>query len=61
MQDYCGFTRAIGNPKKLHTIRVTFTDGQKANYTIGMLPLLKTDFAVAEIMDNETGEILYSK
>ena len=50
---------AIGNRKHYDTIRVTFVNGSSANYTMSMLPLFKTEPAVVEIMDNQTGEILY--
>ncbi len=60
-QDYFGFTKAIGNRKHQQTIKVTFANGQTANYSKYMLGMLKTEPATIEIMDNETGEILYSK
>jgi len=60
-QDYFGFTKAIGNRKQQQTIKVTFVNGRAANYSKPMFSMLKTETAVLEIMDNETGEILYSK
>lgn len=42
-------------------IKVTFTNGRKIVYTMNIFRLLKTDPQVLEIMDSETGEILYSR
>lgn len=50
-------------PLHLHEIMVTFYDGQTAKYTTAILygPYgLQTDPAVVEIVDLETGEILYT-
>ena len=61
MKDSFGFINAIGNKTKQATIKATFTTGQQANYSRYMADMLKTDPAIVEIMDNETGEILYYK
>ena len=45
--------------KRTHDILVTFGDGKQARYTISILEMLKAEPMVAEIMDLETGEILY--
>ena len=50
-------------PRELHYIKVTFYNGQTATYTTAALYGrfgLQTDPAVFEIMDMETGEILYT-
>lgn len=50
-------------PKHLHEIMVTFYDGSTAKYTTAILygPYgLHTDPAVVEIVDLETGEIIYT-
>lgn len=44
-----------------NTITVLFENGKEATYTKKILKLLMTDTAVLEIMDNETGEMLYIK
>ena len=44
-----------------HTITVTWANGNRATYSAYMADILKTDPAALEIMDNETGEILYIK
>lgn len=44
-----------------NTINVTFTTGQTATYTRNILPLLKTDNAVVEIVDTETAEVIFSR
>ena len=41
------------------TITVTFAGHAPAIYSKSMLPLFKTDPAVIDIMDTQTGEILY--
>ncbi len=43
------------------TITVLFLNGREVVYTKKILRLLMTDTAVLEIMDNETGEMLYIK
>lgn len=43
------------------TITVLFLNGREVVYTKKILMLLMTDTAVLEIMDNETGEMLYIK
>ncbi len=43
------------------TITVLFISGREVVYTKKILRLLMTDTAVLEIMDNETGEMLYIK
>lgn len=40
-------------------ISVLFDDGRRATYTTAVLQLLKSDPKVVDIMDLETGEILY--
>ena len=42
-------------------IMATFENGRKVVYTMNIYYLLKNDPAVIEIMDNQTGEIIYSK
>ena len=42
-------------------INVIFTNGRKIVYTMNIFQLLKIDPQVLEIMDSETGEILYSR
>ena len=40
-------------------ITVTFSNGRQVVYTMAIFDLLKADNSVIEIMDNETGEILF--
>lgn len=40
-------------------IIVTFKNGRKVNYTMNIYSLLTTDPEVMEIMDANTGEVLY--
>lgn len=47
--------------KNMKLIVVTFIDGMRATYTDGILNLLLTDETVLEIMDKETGEIIFKK
>lgn len=42
-------------------ISVTFTNGRKVIYTMNIYRLLTTDPDVMEIMDIETGEILFNR
>ena len=42
-------------------IRVTFANGREVIYTMNIFRLLKTDPDVQEIMDTETGEILFNR
>ena len=44
-----------------HTIKVTWLNGSEATYSYTMANLIETDTQCLEIMDNETGEILYAK
>ena len=53
------FSRAIYGNAPAHTVTVTWTNGTRATYGAHMTDLLKTDPAALEIMDNETGEIIY--
>lgn len=53
------FIKAIGNNEKQHEIVVAFKDGSSGIYTMNIFDLLKSDPDVLEIMDNETGELLY--
>jgi hypothetical protein len=55
------FIRAITETPPTHTITATFTNGQTATYSAYMTDLLRTDPATLEIMDNDTGELLYIK
>ena len=55
------FIRAIYGKTPAHTVTVTWTNGTRATYSAHMADLLKTDPTALEIMDNETGEIIYMK
>ena len=55
------FIRAIYSKAPAHTVTVTWMNGNRATYSAHMADLLKTDPAALEIMDNETGEIIYIK
>lgn len=52
---------AIGNNEKQHTIIAYFKGGREATYTINILEMLKTDPAIIDIIDGETGEIIYTR
>ena len=41
------------------TVTVTLADGQVADYTKGVLPMMIGDPMVKRIVDNESGEIIY--
>ena len=61
MNDSLGFLNALNHAgPKPKEILVTFAGGQQATYTVAILELLKSDPSVVEIMDMETGELLYS-
>ena len=55
------FINAIGNDKKYHKIMVTFSSGKSGIYTDRIIEMLKSDPATMEIIDSETGEVLYYK
>ena len=59
MIDTIGILKAISPQEAPHIITVIFRNGQKATYTTNIIEILKTDPAVKEIIDNETGELLY--
>lgn len=52
---------AIFGEKQGKPIIVYFTDGKKVNYTGSILSELKTDPTVQEIIDGETGELIFSR
>ena len=49
----------FGKVRYEDTITVTLADGQVANYTKGILPMMIGDPIVKRIVDNATGEIIY--
>lgn len=49
----------FGNVSHKDTVTVTLTDGQVADYTKGVLPMMLGDPMVKRIVDNESGEIIY--
>ena len=55
------FINVIGNDKKYRKIMVTFSSGQSGIYTDRIMEMLKSDPATMEIIDSETGEVLYYK
>ena len=44
--------------QEIGTVTVLFKDGRQATYTKSILAMLMTDDFIAEIMDDETGELL---
>lgn len=42
-------------------IRAYFSDGSSDTYTMAIFDLLKSDYSVDCIIDNDTGEILFSR
>lgn len=53
------FIKALDTTTTTSNILVTFRDSTQAEYTTNILELLKTDNDVTEIMDMETGELLF--
>jgi len=53
------FIKALDTKAITQNILVTFRNGQQDIYTTNILNLLKTDKDVTEIMDMETGELLF--
>lgn len=51
----------IFGEKQGKSIIVYFTNGEKVNYTDSILSELKTDPAVRDIIDGETGELIFSR
>lgn len=45
----------------MKTITAYFKNGRAVTYTTAILELLKTDAGIDYIIDNETGEVLYSR
>jgi hypothetical protein len=54
------FIKAIGNKPTEKAIIAYFKDGSKADYTMAIYGLLITDRGIRDIVDGETGEIIYS-
>lgn len=54
------FAKAIFGKRRQKEIQATFRDGSTAVYTEAVLKLLATDPDTVEIIDLETGELLYN-
>ena len=62
--DPFGFISAINTSArsaKFRNIIATFCDGRRADYTDRILADLKQDPSVVDIIDAQTGEVLYIK
>lgn len=59
MIDTIGILKAISPQEAPPTITAIFRNGTTATYTTSIFELLKTDPSVQEIIDNETGELLF--
>lgn len=55
------FTRAIFNQEQQPEIIAYFRDGRSATYTARILDDLRRDNNTAEIVDTETGEVLFCR
>lgn len=55
------FINAIGNQASAPPIIAIFKDREPVTYTAAILELLKTDPAVTDICDGETGEIIFTR
>jgi hypothetical protein len=55
------FIKALDTNKKVHVITAHFKNGQKVEYTIDILDMLKDEKDITCITDNETGEIIWEK
>ena len=53
------FIKALDTNNKVHIITAHFKDGQKVEYTINILDMLKDEKNIKCITDNETGEIIW--
>ena len=53
------FANALNASAKPETITATFTNGNKATYTTAIIEMLKTDAAIIELVNDQTGEVIF--
>lgn len=55
------FINALFNTQEQKTVIAYFANGTSETYTYGILNLLKTEPDITDIVDSETGEIIYTR
>jgi len=55
------FLNALFNTTEQKTVIAYFANGTSASYTYSILNLLKTEPDITDIVDGETGEIIYTR
>jgi len=55
------FLNALFNTSEQKTVIAYFANGQSETYTRNILHLLKTEPDITDIVDGETGEIIYTR
>lgn len=55
------FLNALFNTSEQKTVIAYFANGQSETYTYSILHLLKTEPDITDIVDGETGELIFSR
>ena len=55
------FLNALFNTSEQKTVIAYFANGQSESYTYNILNLLKTEPDIQNIVDGETGELIYTR